>query len=552
MFLQAQNGNAYINPMKHQALQSGNFGELRTNHFHTGLDYKTEQVENKPVVSVADGYVSRVSVSPLGYGKLLFIAHPHSGETSIYAHLNAFSPKIDSLVREHQYKNRTFSVDICFAPNSLPVKQGELVAFSGNTGSSGGPHLHFELRDTESEDYINPALYKMGITDNVPPKFFTLKIYPQKNEGALNGTQTAKKYPLTTNAQGVARFTNPTEITAWGKIGLGIKAHDYANGAANKLGINVISLEVDGVEIFRYRNNRIKQSENRYSNSFIDYEEYKRTGEFVMRSFVEKGNLASFYENVVNRGFLNIKEERNYNVKYTISDTYGNKSSFSFTIKGVKTTLAQTVESCGIRMPFDVENRFETENLRVVIPQNTLYDDLCFDYKTEPAEKAFSDYHQIHSDNVPLHQFIDISIKLNDKQIRDSSKLYALRTDAKQRTQPYVGKLENGFYIFKARDFGKFVIKADTIAPKITPVNFANFAKMPYISLKITDYITGISSFDGYIDGKWILFEHDAKTSTIKYYLRKDEIGRGKNHKFRLVVRDMVGNERVFERGFYW
>jgi len=550
VFLQAQNGNNYINPMKHQVLQNGNFGELRANHFHTGLDYKTENVENKLVVSIADGYLSRVSVSPSGYGKMIFITHP-TGETSVYAHLNAFTPQIDSIVKAYQYKNRTFSVDIRFTPDdSISVKQGEFIALSGNTGGSRGPHLHFELRDAETEDFINPAQKMHNITDNVPPKFVTLKIYPQKN-AVLNGKKTAKKYPLTSNGS-TARFTNPAEITAWGKTGLGIKAYDYANGTSNTLAINAISLEVDGKEIFCYRNNRIKQSENRYINSFIDYEEYKRTGDFIMRSFVEKGNLANFYENVVNQGFININEERNYNVKYTISDAYDNQSVFSFKIKGVKTDIAQTTENCGIPMPFDVENRFETENLRVVIPENTLYDDICFDYKSEASEKFFSEHHQIHNDNVPLHQLIDVAIKLNDKQLRDTSKLYVLRTDAKQRTQQYVGKLENGFYCFKTRDFGKFVIKADSIAPKITPINFANFAKMPYISLKINDFATGIGSFNGYIDGKWVLFEYDMKTSTITYFLQKDEIGRNKNHKFRLVVRDLVGNEAVFEKTFYW
>ncbi|GHT33268.1 peptidase M23 [Bacteroidia bacterium] len=555
-FLQAKepvkNGKGYSCPLACPPLLNGGFGELRANHFHAGLDYKTESIENKPVMSVADGYVSRVSISPSGYGKLLFIAHPHTGETSVYAHLNGFAPKIDSLVRNYQYKNQTFSCDIRFSADSITVKQGEFVALSGNTGGSAGPHLHFELRDTETEDFINPAVYKMGITDNVPPKFFTLKIYPQRNEGILNGSQTTKKIPLTTNAQGISRFTNPTELTAWGKIGLGIKAYDYANGTANTLGINTVSLEVDGKEIFRYRNDRFKTADNRYINSFIDYDEYKRSGEFIMKSFVDKGNLAGFFENVANQGILNICEERVYPVRYIISDAYGNKSMFSFNIKGRKTAIAPSAEKCGIRMPFDVDNRFETEQVRVEIPKNTLYNDICFEFATEKSEKFYSDYYQIHVDNVPLHQFFNIAIKLNDKQIRDTAKLYALRSDAKNRTQPYVGKVENGFYTFKARDFGKFVIKTDTVAPKITPLNFSNFAAAPFISLKITDNITGIASYNGYIDGKWVLFEYDLKTSTIKYLLRKEEIGRNKNHKFRLVVRDLVGNETAFEKMFWW
>ena len=503
-FSVAQNGNGYINPMAHEVILSGGFAELRSSHFHSGLDYKTEQVINKPVMSIADGYVSRVGVSGSGYGNALYVTHPSTGETSLYAHLESFNPLIDSITKAYQYKNQVFACNIYLNPEDAPVKQGEIIAYSGNTGGSGGPHLHFEIRNTETGNYIDPLIYKMGVSDNVKPRMSTLKIYPQKSAGSLNNSASAKKFAVTTN-NGVARFTNPTTIKAWGKIGLGIRAYDYADKADNTLGVKDIQLKVDDIEIFRYVNETFHPDESRYVLSFIDFEEQRRNKNYIMRCFVDEGNLMNVFPVLIDQGIITIDEERDYNINFKLTDAYGNFSTFAFVITGEKMDFEQPAR-CGIKMPFGEANIFETSNISVSIPKNSLYADICFDYETSPSDTFYSNYHQIHSEFVPLHNRIDVGIKTT-KSFADSTKLYAALVNVQDINQSvYVGKYEDNTFTFKTRDFGRYVIKVDTIPPKITPVNISNFATNPNLIFRITDELTGIDSFNGYIGDKWVLF----------------------------------------------
>jgi hypothetical protein len=546
----ATNGNGYINPMKHPVLLSGNFGELRSNHFHSGLDYKTEGVQGKPVMSVADGYVSRIGIEPIGYGNVLYITHPSTGQTSVYGHLSRYSEKIENVAREYLYKNQITNAEINLKPNELHVNQGEIVAYSGNSGSSVAPHLHFELRDTKTDEFIDPMIYKMGVNDNSKPKLFSLKIYPQKNEGVLNGTQASKTYGLSTTKNGVVRLTKATVIKAWGKIGLGIKAFDYSNNSGNTLGLNSIRLQVDGHEIFGFKNSRFKLSQSRYVNSVIDYEEWRKNKSLIMKSFVDEGNFFPAYEKIVDRGFLTINEQRDYKIKYILADAYGNETTFSFTIKGVKTEIPQhTVEYSNL-MRCNVDNTFNSEGIKFFIPKNNLYSDLCFNYKTEPSP-YYSNYHSLHNDYTPLHSWCNVSIKVTREKISDTSKLVACKVE-NGWFSAVVGKYENGFYNFKIRDFGKYVIRIDTVPPKITPVNFKKLLRQSCLYFKISDNMSGINKINGYIDGKWVLFSYDKKSGDIKYYINKRDVTPNKEHEFKLVVTDQVGNESTYKNNFRW
>lgn len=544
------NGHGYINPMAHQVLLSGNFGELRSNHFHSGIDYRTESVEGKPIRSIADGYVARIGVLPTGYGNVLYINHPSTGETSVYAHIRNFAPKIDSVTRKYQYAHETYNVDFEVIDDSIFVKKGELIAYSGNSGTSGGPHLHFEIRNTETGSFIDPLRYKMGVTDNVKPKLLLLKIYPQENEGCLDGLQFNKSYGLSTQ-NGLAKFVKPVTIRAWGKIGLGIKAFDYANNSANILGISEVKLEVDGNLVFLYKNKEFKYEETRYLNSFIDFAEWRKNKSFIMKCFVDEGNFLSLYEKLENRGIIDINEEKIYKIKYTLSDSYGNKSFFSFNIKGVESNIVKQNKACEHYFRFDSLNSIETENIKFTIPEQTLYTNLCFDYKNEPSS-FYSDYHYLHYSTTPLHGYCPIALKIKKEVGKDSTKLVPGRVLENGGFLPTKGKFENGFVYFKIRDLGKYVVKIDTIAPRITAVNFSNLTKSPVIKIRISDNLSGIKSYKTYIDNKFVLFSYEKRNNMITYYLNRKEVEKNKNHSFKLIVTDEVGNEKTYTRNFYW
>ena len=307
-------------PMDIPVLLSGNFGELRSNHFHSGIDFKTPGVEGKPIHSVQDGYVSRISVSPWGYGNGLYITHP-DGTTTVYGHLQKFSQKITAYLKEKQYEQESFNVNLSLTPDELPVKEGELVALSGNTGSSGGPHLHFEVRDTETEEPMDPIEYNKDlIKDTQAPKIQGIMVYSMPGKGVVNGSRRKLELKPVTAKNGKQTLTG--KIEAWGEIGLAVKGYDYMDNTSNIYGIKDITLTADSQVIFHSNLDRFAFDESRYLNSFTDFEEWKEHRSFYIKSFVDPGNRLRFIESL-NRGILTIDEPRAYHLTYQLADAFG-------------------------------------------------------------------------------------------------------------------------------------------------------------------------------------------------------------------------------------
>ena len=291
-FIQTISAQQLRQPFDFPILLSGNFGELRNNHFHSGIDFKTQGVEGKPIHAVQDGYVSRISVSPWGYGNGLYLTHP-DGTTTVYGHLQRFAPSIARYIKTQQYEQESFNVNLFLDPDQLPVKKGEIVAYSGNTGSSGGPHLHFEVRDTESEEVLDPIEYfKEKITDTRAPKIQGILVCPQPGKGVVNGSSRKLELKPVTAKNGKQTITG--KIEAWGEIGLAVKAYDYMDNTTNIYGVKDITLRQDSQIIYHSNLNRFAFDETRYLNSYVDYEEWKERRSFYMRSFVEPGNRLRF------------------------------------------------------------------------------------------------------------------------------------------------------------------------------------------------------------------------------------------------------------------
>ena len=358
-----------LNPFDFPILLSGSFGELRSNHFHSGIDFKTQGAEGKAIHAVQEGYVARIAVSPWGYGNALYLAHP-DGTTTVYGHLQRFNARIASYLKAQQYAQERFQVDLSLTPDQIPVEAGEVVAWSGNTGSSGGPHLHFEVRDTESEEVLDPLeRYVDRVTDTRPPKIQGLMVVPMPGKGVVNGSARKMKPTLVTAKNGKQAVQG--RIEAWGEIGLAVRANDYMDNTTNVYGVRVIRLSVDSTEIFHSDLDRFAFSETRYLNSLVDYEEWQTNHAFYMRSYIEPGNRLRFLE-AEERGIIRIDEPRTYQVVYTLADLAGNTTHLAFQIEGKLQDIPQPDTTGTELFRWQSENRFGAKGIRLTIPKGTL------------------------------------------------------------------------------------------------------------------------------------------------------------------------------------
>ncbi|MGC1391806.1 MAG: M23 family metallopeptidase, partial [Bacteroidales bacterium] len=308
----------FISPLKIPQLLSANFGELRIDHFHSGLDIKTQGVTGKEVVAAADGYIYRISVSSTGFGNALYIRHP-SGYSTVYGHLERFSPNIEEYVKNQQYAKKSFQITLFPEKEEFPVTQGEIIAYSGNSGSSGGPHLHFEVRKSNSEKPINPLLFEFGMADNIAPVIEKLVIYPINSHTLINNQNSIKRINVT-GSHGVYSLSQGNDISISGLAGFGIKTYDMLNGSPNKVAVYSIELSIDSTIIFKYIMDGFSFDESRYVNSHIDYETYMKDNIYFERAFVLPDDKLSAYKNVINRGIFNFNDDKSHYAKIIVTD----------------------------------------------------------------------------------------------------------------------------------------------------------------------------------------------------------------------------------------
>ncbi len=534
-------------PLRIPLLLSANFTEFRANHFHSGIDIKTAGTSNLPVYSVEQGYVSRIFVSPSGYGLALYIDHP-DGRTSVYGHLNRFTSSIQEYVKKKQYEQESYKIDIQVPKGLITVKRGELIAYSGDTGSSGGPHLHFEIRDTKSEFLINPlTFYKNEIKDTKTPEFQALIVYPVGGSGVVNNSSAPQRVSIPKDKMGNPIQFNQ-EVNVWGKIGLGLKALDRMNETSNTYGVTYIKLEMDGKEIFNYVNTTYSFLVGRMFNSVIDYQTWREKNEFFIRSFVEPGNTFPFYK-TVNNGYIQINEERDYHFKYRVEDMHGNKSEYAFVLKGKKQDIPEQRKSPN-QFAWNKDNEFSNKDFSLKIPKGNLYNSFYFTFSQTPSSSYLSDVCKVNNFYVPLHGYCDIRIKVNKDTFSNKSQ-YGIMQISRKGKSWIGGKYENGFVKVDIRDLGdEFAVSYDDKAPAVSPLMPASWVKKGVIRISISDNLSGIQSVRGTIDGKFALFENDVKSSVYSYKIDGDRIGRGKEHQLHLVAKDDCGNTSEYNYSF--
>lgn len=533
------------NPFDFPILLSANFGELRSNHFHSGLDFKTQGVEGKPVHTVQEGYVSRISVSPWGYGNALYINHP-DGTTTVYGHLKQFSKKIADYVKLKQYEQESFKVNLTLNPNEIPVKKDEVIALSGNTGSSGGPHLHFEIRDTESEEVLDPMdFYIDQIIDTRAPRIHAIMIVPQEGKGVVNGKgDKIILKPVIKNG----KTTLEARLEAWGKIGLAIRCDDQMDKTTNIYGVKDILLTVDSQKVSHCHIDRFSFDDTRYINSLTDYAEWRNHNTIFVKSFIDPGNRLPFVEGN-DRGFITINEVRKYELTYRLTDAFGNSTILTFHIQGKEQTIPKEDQSDKNYFHWGSDNRFGAKGIRLYIPKGNLYDDLHFHYAVRRDTNALADLHILHDQPVPLHHKAKLSLFIQ-KDTLENKRQYGVVRFRKKGIIWVGGVYRDGRVDADIQELGSYSVRADSKAPTITPLNAANWLKRNRISLKLSDNLSGVESYRGEIDGKYALFEMNNR-SVISYTLDRERLTKGA-HVLRVTATDACGNESEYTYHFTW
>lgn len=535
----------FANPLSVDLILSGNFGELRNNHFHSGLDIKTQQREGLPVYASADGYVSRINVSHFGYGKALYIMHPN-GYTTVYGHLQKYAGEIEAYVKKTQYSKENYEVEMFPDASLLPVKKGDLIAFSGNTGGSGGPHLHFEIRDGNQRP-MNPMLFGIEVPDNVPPIISALYAYPLGDSAHVNGSQLKEKIRLIKQKDG--NYTTEP-VNAHGTIGFGITAVDQMNGASNHNGVYNITVKLNGSNRIKVLFDKFSFDETRYLNRYIDYEHFQTNRNRIQKLFRETNNpLSVISDDDDENGYLDIKDSLNYSLSIEVRDFKDNVTSITVPVKGVDGKILQPRkedETSDFVYANHATSITKGKHL-IYFPANTLYDDTYLEIQDK------GDTLILHKDIVPIHKNVTITTDISNYAENDRDNLYIGQLSYRGNPR-YVRTTRKGDKLIATiRNFGTFAVARDGAAPVVQPLNFSEgkwISNQRELRIKITDAHSGISSYRASINGKFILMEYEYKNNTLTYDFSDNIIDIAENN-FKLVVIDNVGNSTTFEAQFF-
>ena len=537
--------DAFRSPLDVPIILAGTFGELRSNHFHSGIDIKTQQREGLPVYAIGEGTIVRIKVSLWGYGKALYVAHPN-GYTSLYGHLQKFSPKIEEYIKKIQYEKKSYEVEVFPDYGEVKVDAGEIIAYSGNTGGSAGPHLHFEIRSSISEKPTNPLLYGIDVADATNPTLEKLFVYPLSDNSQVNQSQ--EKVQINFTRQPDGNFL-ADKVNALGKIGVGFIGFDRQDMAANRNGVYAVTLSVNGKVYTSYDFESFSFGETRYINTLIDYDHLGRYRERIQKCFKTPGNYLSIYNELYNNGEIEIKEGLSYTIRLLIEDLKGNKTQLTLPVEGKKEE--QKVQKQNTRTDYFVSankpNNYDLDGAQVYFPANTFYDDFYIDLKKG------KDTVTIHTNTVPAHRNFTITFDASKYSEEEQKQLFIARLDKRLRPSHLSTYKRAGIFTARTRNLGTYTLAKDTVAPKIRTKNFKEkqwLNNYKYLSVYISDDLSGINTYSATLNGEWVLMEYEPKNNTLTYNF-DDKILDKKQCVLKVTVADNVGNENTLSTSFF-
>lgn len=535
--------NDFISPLDIPLQLSGTFGELRTNHFHAGVDFRTQQVVGKNLVAIADGYVSRIKISYYGYGKVIYIDHPN-GYTSVYGHFLRGSEKIEAYIKSKQYQQENFEIELLPEPFEVPVKQGEIIALAGNTGSSGGPHLHFEIRDTVTEDIINPMFfgYDAKILDTKSPVVNGVMVYPLSDEASVNGAFSTTKLALSKKSETLYMVNN---LKAKGKIGFSINTHDLSNNSFGKNGVYKISTLVNGQKHFEVIFDRFSFKETRKINHYMDYEHFVSTGNKYQKLFMPEGFELGLIKFQIDEGKVILAPSLTTTYKIIVEDFHQNKTEVIIPIS--YETNDDLVGLSPFISPYKIEHKrehiFVKDQVEIYMPENTFFENFYLDFDIK------DNVIKVDSPKKAVFQAFTINVK---DSIKNPEKTF-LAYRNKGKLSYNETSFKDGVFKAKVNKCGEFLLMQDTIAPVIKPSEFKEgdwLSNKSKIEFTISDNLSGIGKIDAYINGKWALFEYEYKNKKITHLFKDNIVDEGKNEII-LKIADRLNNIAIYETHFF-
>ncbi len=536
----------YRSPLDIPLSLSGSYGELRATHFHSGVDFRVGGVIGASVLSAGGGYVSRITVSPVGYGNAIYIDHP-DGKTTLYGHLHDFAPEIAKWVREQQYLKESFAVNLFPDPSLFPVKSGQFLGRAGNSGSSGGPHLHFEIRNTDEQLPLNP-IPEAGIrvTDNISPLIQRVDFYSITNPVYLPERSLIRSFSGQTNE--VISVTDTFYVAAAG--------YDRQNNTSAKLAVKEYNYYLNQQLIFSFTPDKIPFGHGRYINSIVEYSVKQDIGLSMVKSWVEPGG--ALRDNIIaeSDGLFILDNDQVHTVKIEMKDEHGNVSTRSFKVRrGAAyrdSALQDSIKRERLQiMPWYIPNRFEGEGMRFMLGPGSLYSTILFDTDTLTINgtKAW----RVHNNRTPIHNSARVAMRV---EYPDSLKDKALivSVDGKGGFSAIGGSYNSGWIEGRTSLFGVFMVALDTIPPVVTPgfKEGENLSGRGSLRFTVRDNLSGVADIKVFIDDRWILSAYDPKNRRVETELKSDKLKRGMRHKIVISVSDNRGNINNFKSSFVW
>ena len=528
----------FRNPLDIPIQLVSNFGELRPNHFHMGLDIRTQSCENLPVYAAANGYISRIKIEKGGYGNAIYITHPN-GYTTLYAHLNSFFPALNDYIKKKQYDEQNWEQDFELPANLFPVKKGQLIALSGSTGASGGPHLHFEIRDTKTGNNLNPQLFGFNIPDNRAPIIKGLYWYDRRYStyvGSEKAIPITKKNPIYTSTAKVVKVNSPL-------VSFGISTEDLCNASAFNLGVYSIELFMDDSLCNAFRLNNFSYTGTRYVNACIDYSKLIKEKRYVQYLAVLPGNKLNIFTPTSTNGVVILTDTMQHTINIIVKDAYKNTVQLKFNIQLSDSLHSNLFPPNAKPLLPNQQNIVNGNNVKVIFSANAFYDVVPFVLNEIVASgsSVASELAMLHNNTVPVHDSFTVQLKTTlaaNDPLRNKVVMQLISGANK-----YIAKdgWAEDWMTARFNKLGKVQLLIDTVPPTIVPVGWksnASLAKAKALVLRGNDNLHELGNFRAELDGRWLLF---AKRGNNFIYTFDEYCSKG-IHTLKVSLTDFAGN----------